>query len=766
MNKNKIFHYIIFISSLGLCIFIILNSRWIQSLDGDNAPLTYALYSNVAKCLYNGELPLWNPYVWGGFSNYGTMGTQAFYPINWILCLLFYDSNAQLLSYAIIPANLVIHIIIYFSGLFCLLKKINTHSIDASVVCMLSVMTFSISKFFTWIVYFDGFCWLPWFVVATLCLFENKKRGFVGLFFLFVMEALISVSQMLILIVFFLAILLIINVVYDRTQWKLIIKMMFSGILAVMVCFPIILQTLVVINDTYRYVPEIGWTNTSQAVPIGEFYSLRCTLEDIRAFFDFVPKDSWMSLGGIFLILVIFGLFTKREKKAIHTWYIFGFIFALLYCVGIFVPELVYYVPLLNSLREPFMYGCFLNFFASLTAANGLRNIRLCVEKTSKLSNSILCDKVLVLITALICIYNALPHNIEEKNNYLYFVLLFAFIIGVFCHQVIKHSYVCVYILLFGVLIVNFSLYYNKMDARGIFTEKLAISNIEEVNNNNIKEMKSLENYSDNMGVTVWGMQSLPMNQHGLFGLRDAYGYFNPISKNAVFLQDQISLDKRCQLQHIDYFLLNSQNDSLFIDWFENSFSKFEKSNRQMELFTTYSAKNTETVCAYYVTNSLGYAWCVNAWCEQSGMDENQVANWINNPENDLSKMTLIDTQNSSKELKARLENIDNQASNISVTVIERNNNSIKFKVNSDKETIMVSSLLYASGWNVYVNDEKSELLKVDYTNMGAIVPKGESVVEFKYRPKALLLGIPIQIGAIATMIIYVLRLKKNNNKM
>ena len=72
---------------------MVLKVNWIFSLDGDTAPQTYALYSLVGQTLHEGEIPLWNPNIWGGISNIGSPITEAFYPINWILCYIFYRAK-------------------------------------------------------------------------------------------------------------------------------------------------------------------------------------------------------------------------------------------------------------------------------------------------------------------------------------------------------------------------------------------------------------------------------------------------------------------------------------------------------------------------------------------------------------------------------------------------------------------------------------------------------------------------------------------------
>ena len=103
--KERIFS--IFFLSLGFLVILYttFELNYIISLDGDNVPQTFALYSFSAKALLNKELPLWNPYLWGGISNIGSTITEAIYPINWFLGLFSYDASSEIVSYKMIISN-------------------------------------------------------------------------------------------------------------------------------------------------------------------------------------------------------------------------------------------------------------------------------------------------------------------------------------------------------------------------------------------------------------------------------------------------------------------------------------------------------------------------------------------------------------------------------------------------------------------------------------------------------------------------------------
>ena len=59
---------------------------------------------------------------------------------------------------------------------------------------------------------------------------------------------------------------------------------------------------------------------------------------------------------------------------------------------------------------------------------------------------------------------------------------------------------------------------------------------------------------------------------------------------------------------------------------------------------------------------------------------------------------------------------------------------------------ILVLSDLYYPGWKVYVNGEKRELLRTNDILRGVYLDKGENIVEFVYRPSALIIGTTVSV--------------------
>lgn len=77
---------------------------------------------------------------------------------------------------------------------------------------------------------------------------------------------------------------------------------------------------------------------------------------------------------------------------------------------------------------------------------------------------------------------------------------------------------------------------------------------------------------------------------------------------------------------------------------------------------------------------------------------------------------------------------LDNKIAQKSYIKVEKyGNNRILVKVSTNKEALLYLTDNYYPSWKVYVNGKKSELLRANYTFRAVAVPRGESIVEFKY---------------------------------
>ena len=81
------------------------------------------------------------------------------------------------------------------------------------------------------------------------------------------------------------------------------------------------------------------------------------------------------------------------------------------------------------------------------------------------------------------------------------------------------------------------------------------------------------------------------------------------------------------------------------------------------------------------------------------------------------------------------------------IQLIENLNDKITYKFSSKTNQFAVfSEIYYDKGWNVFVDGNPSDYIRVDYVLRGMSVPAGEHTIEWRFEPKSYELGNTITI--------------------
>lgn len=101
---------------------------------------------------------------------------------------------------------------------------------------------------------------------------------------------------------------------------------------------------------------------------------------------------------------------------------------------------------------------------------------------------------------------------------------------------------------------------------------------------------------------------------------------------------------------------------------------------------------------------------------------------------------------------------------NAHVQVTEQSPNSLTLRVQSRAPALILLSEIYYPGWSVWIDSEESDILRIDHTLRGVIVPEGLHTVHFIYRPRSLYLGIVLSVLAMALMATYIGRVTNHRS--
>lgn len=77
--------------------------------------------------------------------------------------------------------------------------------------------------------------------------------------------------------------------------------------------------------------------------------------------------------------------------------------------------------------------------------------------------------------------------------------------------------------------------------------------------------------------------------------------------------------------------------------------------------------------------------------------------------------------------------------------------NYIDIQTNAPKQTLLVlSEIYYPAGWKAFIDDQRTEILKVNHILRGVILPSGEHTVHFKLEPRSYNISVAMMGGSIA----------------
>ncbi len=90
-----------------------------------------------------------------------------------------------------------------------------------------------------------------------------------------------------------------------------------------------------------------------------------------------------------------------------------------------------------------------------------------------------------------------------------------------------------------------------------------------------------------------------------------------------------------------------------------------------------------------------------------------------------------------------------------SIEILNYEANSFKLKVKNSKEAqILQTMVINYPGWEVVVDNQKTKLAITQNNFIGVNVPKGESIVEFRYRPMSFIWGLTLTLISLMAVII------------
>ena len=141
----------------------------------------------------------------------------------------------------------------------------------------------------------------------------------------------------------------------------------------------------------------------------------------------------------------------------------------------------------------------------------------------------------------------------------------------------------------------------------------------------------------------------------------------------------------------------------------------------------------------YVNPDALGNAWAVDSLLVLNNPDE--LLNKLK--DTDISKIALGLKNSIPKDLPQTLESKDL----IKIEKVKNSSSHLTYNYNALSEQLIVfSEIYYPSGWEVFIDGEKSNFFDINYLLRGMLIPGGEHEIEFFFSPEIVKTGINIRI--------------------
>ena len=141
----------------------------------------------------------------------------------------------------------------------------------------------------------------------------------------------------------------------------------------------------------------------------------------------------------------------------------------------------------------------------------------------------------------------------------------------------------------------------------------------------------------------------------------------------------------------------------------------------------------------YINPDALGNAWSIDSLLILDNPDE--LLNKLK--DTDISKIALGLKNSIPKDLPQTLESKDL----IKIEKVKNSSSDLTYNYNALSEQLIVfSEIYYPSGWDVFIDGEKSDFFDINYLLRGMLIPEGKHEIDFFFSPEIVKTGINIRI--------------------
>ena len=382
-----------------LCFFPLVNGS--ASLNWDASDLWLPWKHFIVEELYNGQLPLWNPYHVNGFPQHGD--SMTWYPVSWLFGFINGRYNLSALNQEYLFHIFIAALGFYrFSGNFLRSRKLR---FLLGLSYMFSGFMIGNAQHVSWII---SAAWFPWVFHYLVAVLKQENRQ--ALFKLALCSFLFFSGGYLAL--FFVALYILVFTVLvhfyrlaDRSRIRKITWQLLAAFgITFLLCLPLLLSAWEIFPLFNRFTPEAargGINIHTGSTPLNGvlsiFLPLASGIYNVKEI-SFGSFSAYLGLVPV-LLLIIYGRSLFRLRKTAFSAGIA--LFFLLCSLGDLLPlrDLLAKLPLLDLFRYPTLFRLFFIFFL-LLAAGLVLDHKLAEEKDFSRKEKWLFSLSLLLLSA------------------------------------------------------------------------------------------------------------------------------------------------------------------------------------------------------------------------------------------------------------------------------------------------------------------------------------------------------------------------------
>jgi len=712
---------------LGLLFLVVryfrqIFSNWIYGPFVDGSYLLGPVFSYISRSFATGETPYLVGSILSGMPIYNTMHFSIYYPF-YFFGLVDWGIGHE--AQRMMAINSLLHFVVIFINTYVLARVMKINAFGAFVAGSLILIAANTGKLAVWNHSLAGYAWVPLVAAGLILIFDqpDKYRGplvlAISALGITAMPAQPLVQAVLIAIP-----IVIVGFIRTTDRFASLKKIFLGTILSFGISAVGIIPAIIDYAHMLRFVGPGLKTIGYEKIPFEAFFNSNL---DAGLWKEFLVCPITLShgpghiyIGPLAFLLSLFGIyqiFKSSESKFLKGLYLIltGYgIYFLLSSFGntYYLATVNKYIPFLNKIREPIRHGSISSITFAITAGYGaVKLLNINFSGQHRLNNALLALGIIIT-------YTCFSYQLDITSNLVYKMGFIAITSTITYLIFIRYSRAKILLLL--TLIFMNGLIVSRGAPKGF--QKAISSKTPE----NLASLQILREIKENIK---------DVNQYRIL-------YYDHTINNNRFSMNSAYFDLRSfgnsfsPLPNPQAHFMGAKTDSniKYKTLFGAKYHVFNiNDNRVTENYTEVFRNDKFKVLANPKAKPRIYA---NENIKEFSGGLHKFEKTLNqDPDYDRYTYTSPKTKKEILIFLSRTKN-KNKTVEFDREIIQDNINIAKYKIKTNKRSIVVFNEFYNKNWQLMINEVQEELVRCNLNQMCFKLKPGISTIELRFRPK------------------------------